>query len=155
MSVSTGSNEISPGGTAGCVLAARLSEDPNVSVLVLERGTANDTFMAKIPLASSNILDASTGAVSWNCEPMKYCDNRQSLVFRGEVLGGTSRINGMVYTRGTAADYDAWADMGHPEWSFEKVLPYFLKSENTLNQPKSEYRGNLGMCNAVKSERRY
>jgi choline dehydrogenase-like flavoprotein len=75
---------------------------------------------------------------------MKYCDDRQALFFRGEVMGGGSRINGMVYTRGSAADYDTWAASGHPEWSYEKVLPYFVKGETSLNHPKSSYRGQSG-----------
>jgi choline dehydrogenase len=86
------------------------------------------------------------GALSWNCEPMKYCDDRRSLAFCGEVLGGGSRINSMVYTRGRKADYDAWAEMGHSEWSYEKVLPFFVQGETSLNQPKSGYRSDSGMC---------
>lgn len=128
-------------------MASRLSEDPNVSVLLLERGPAYDTLMSRISLVSSNILRSDGGASSWNCEPMKYCDDRRSLFFCGEILGGGSRVNGMVYTRGTPSDYDAWAALGHPDWSYEKVLPYFVKGEKTLNQPKSDYRGNTGMWN--------
>lgn len=135
----------STAGTAGCALASRLSEDPNVTVLVLERGPANDTWMSRIPLASSNILRADGGATSWNCEPMRACDDRRSLVFRAEVMGGGSRINSMVYTRGPAADYDDWAALGHPDWSYEKVLPYFVRSEKALDQPKSSYRGDSGV----------
>lgn len=100
--------------------------------------------MSRIPIVSSNILRADGGASSWKCEPMKYCDDRQSLVFCGEVMGGGSRINGMVYTRGTAADYDAWVQLGHPDWSYEKLLPYFMKSETLLGSQKSAYRGDSG-----------
>ncbi|KAF7956579.1 hypothetical protein EAE96_003913 [Botrytis aclada] len=109
-------------------LTSRLSEDPNVSVLLLERGPANDNFMSRIPIVSSNILRADGVASSWECEPMKHCDDRRSLAFCGEVMGGGSRINSMVYTRGTAADYDSWAQLGHPDWSYDKLLPYFMKS---------------------------
>ncbi|KAF7931558.1 uncharacterized protein EAE98_004294 [Botrytis deweyae] len=132
------------GGTAGCVLTSRLSEDPNVSVLLLERGPANDNFMSRIPIVSSNILRSDGGASSWKCEPTKYCDNRRSLAFCGEVMGGGSRINSMVYTRGTAADYDSWAQLGHPEWSYDKLLSYFMKSETVVGSQKSEYRGTSG-----------
>lgn len=132
------------GGTAGCVLASRLSEDPNTSVLVLERGLANDTWMSRIPLVGANILSPDMGAVSWYSEAMKYCANRQDLVFRGEVLGGTSRINGMIYTRGSVRDYDTWASTGYPEWAYDKVLPYFVKAETTMSRPKSFYRGDSG-----------
>ncbi|KAL8670054.1 MAG: hypothetical protein Q9168_005387 [Polycauliona sp. 1 TL-2023] len=82
------------------------------------------------------------GAVSWYSEPMKHCDDRLDLVFRGDVLGGTSRINGMIYTRGSVADYDSWAAMGFPEWAYRKVLPYFVKAETTMSRPKSIYRGD-------------
>ncbi|TGO48342.1 hypothetical protein BCON_0243g00140 [Botryotinia convoluta] len=132
------------GGTAGCVLTSRLSEDPNVSVLLLERGPANDNFMSRIPIISSNILRSDGGASSWECEPMKYCDDRRSLAFCGEVMGGGSRINSMVYTRGTAADYDSWAQLGHTDCSYDKLLPYFMKSETVMGSQKSEYRGNSG-----------
>ena len=126
------------------MLASRLSEDPNISVLLLERGIANDTWMSRIPLVSGNILDPNTGATSWYSEPMTECENRRGLLFFGEVLGGGSRINGMVYTRGSVADYDSWSAMGHPEWSYEKVLPYFVKGETALDWPQSEYRGSGG-----------
>ncbi|TGO60645.1 hypothetical protein BOTNAR_0142g00160 [Botryotinia narcissicola] len=132
------------GGTAGCVLTSRLSEDPNVSVLLLERGLANDNFMSRIPIVSSNILRSDGGASSWKCEPMKYCDNHRSLAFCGEVMGGGSRINSMVYTRGTAADYDSWAQIGQPDWSYEKLLPYFMKSETVMGSQESKYRGTSG-----------
>lgn len=125
-------------------MASRLSEDPNTSVLLLERGIANDTWKSRIPLLSSDIWSPSTGAKTWYSEPMKDCDDRRKLLVLGEVLGGTSRINGMIYTRGSVADYDAWSSMGHPEWGYEKVLPYFVKAETTLDRPKSRYRGQSG-----------
>ncbi|TEY62500.1 hypothetical protein BOTCAL_0161g00170 [Botryotinia calthae] len=108
------------GGTAGCTLASRLSEDPDISALVLECGPANDTWLSRNPLISSDPTRPTFGATRWKSEPMIYCDNRQSGVIRGEVLGGTSRINSMIYTRGTTADYDTWASLGHSEWSYEK-----------------------------------
>ncbi|KAL8830388.1 MAG: hypothetical protein Q9191_001465 [Dirinaria sp. TL-2023a] len=85
------------------------------------------------------------GAISWYSEPMKHCDDRRDLLFQGEVLGGSSRINGMVFTRGSAADYDAWSSMGHPEWGFDEVLPYFVKAETSIGRPKSNYRGDSAM----------
>ncbi|KAF7944822.1 uncharacterized protein EAE97_005455 [Botrytis byssoidea] len=112
------------GGTAGCVLTSRLSEDLDVSVLLLERGPANDNFMSRIPIVSSNILRSDGGASSWKCEPMK--------------------INSMVYTRGTAADYNYWAQLGHLDWSYDKLLPYFMKSETVMGSQESKYRGTSG-----------
>ena len=66
-------------------------------------------------------------------------------VICGEGLGGTSRLNGMLYTRGSCSDYNNWRDMGHPDWSYDALLPYFVKSERSLNQPPSFFRGKLGM----------
>ncbi|EPE32304.1 FAD/NAD(P)-binding protein [Glarea lozoyensis ATCC 20868] len=132
------------GGTAGCVLASRLSEDPKVSVLLIERGPLNDSWMSRIPLLSTDIFNPSTGAVSWDCEPLKYCDDRVTQLYCGEVMGGTSRINGMVYTRGNPAEYEAWAALGYPNWSYEKVLPYFIKSEKHVHQYWQKWRGISG-----------
>ena len=75
---------------------------------------------------------------------MRHCDGRRDLLFCGEVLGAASRINGMAGTSGSAGDYDAWSAMGHPEWGYEKILPYFVKMETTLNRPKSTSRGDSG-----------
>ena len=130
------------GGTAGCVLASRLSEDPDTSVLVLERGVANDTWLSRVPMISFNLFDPQFGAVTWNSEPLKHCENRKVPLFTGEVLGGNSRINGTVYTRGSVADYDAWAAMGRTDWSYEKVLPYFVKAQNSISRPKSASCGD-------------
>ncbi|KAF7883510.1 uncharacterized protein EAF02_005430 [Botrytis sinoallii] len=132
------------GGTAGCTLASRLSENPEISVLVLECGSANDTWLSRNPLISSDPTRPTFGTTRWKSEPMKYCDDRRSGVIRGEVLGGTSRINSMIYTRGTPADYDAWASLGYSEWNYEKLLPYFVKSETSLDYQDSTYHGNTG-----------
>ncbi|KAM0176813.1 hypothetical protein ACHAPF_004670 [Botrytis cinerea] len=118
--------------------------NPNISVLVLECGPANDTWLSRNPLISSDPTHPTFGATRWKSEPMRYCDNRPSGVIRGEVLGGTSRINSMIYTRSTAADYDAWASLGYSEWSYKKLLPYFVKSETSLDYQNSTYHGNTG-----------
>lgn len=97
-----------------------------------------------MPLLSANTFDPSTGAVSWLSEPAKFCNDRQNNVLRGEVLGGTSRVNGLLYTRGAAADYNYWASLGYPEWSYDKVLPFFMKSEKSLTHNRSESRGTSG-----------
>lgn len=85
------------------------------------------------------------GYMSLEIEPLEYCNKRQDiLAIRAEVIGGGSRINGTIYQRGSVADYDNSAALGHPDWSYEKVQPYFVKSERTLDQPKSWYRGTKG-----------
>ncbi|KAK0479617.1 alcohol oxidase [Armillaria novae-zelandiae] len=123
------------GGIAGCCLASRLSEDPDVTVLLIERG---------IPLISSNIFKKDSLARPLNSLPQVHADHRVIPLMRGQALGGTSRVNGMFYTRGVPADFNRWRDMGHPDWSYEKMLPFFVKSENTLSHPESTFRGKNG-----------
>ena len=93
---------IAGGGTAGCVLAARLSEDPAVSVLLLEQGPVADTWKNRVPLLSFNVYDRDDRTATWWTEPLAHAGGRFVQVVRGECLGGTSRINGMVYTRGAS-----------------------------------------------------
>ena len=88
------------GGTAGCVLASRLSEDPNVSVLLIEQGPVADTWASRVPTISSNLFAKDSVAAHWWSVPMPHADNRSLGVMRGEALGGTTRINSMLYTRG-------------------------------------------------------
>lgn len=99
--------------------------------------------MSRIPIVSCNIHGPEFGAVGWRSESMEFCDNKTTMVVRGEVLGGTSRINGCLYTRGIKAVYDSWG-IEHPEWSYEKVLPYFMKSETSMTNANSSWRGTSG-----------
>jgi choline dehydrogenase len=116
-------------GSAGCVLAARLSEDPDTSVLLVEAGSADTCDNIHIPLG---ITALSHSAFDWDystgCEP--NCDGRRVYLPRGRTLGGSSSINAMVYIRGNAADYDGWRDSGCAGWGFEDLLPYFKRSED-------------------------
>ncbi|KAK0450396.1 alcohol oxidase [Desarmillaria tabescens] len=132
------------GGTAGCCLASRLSEDPNVTVLLIERGGVADTWANTVPLISSNIFKKDGIAKPLDSEPQKHADDRVIALMRGQALGGTSRVNGMAYTRDVAADFNRWRDMGHPDWSYEKMLPFFVKSEAALSHPDSKFRGKKG-----------
>jgi choline dehydrogenase len=116
---------------------------------VLERGPANDTWLSRNPVISSDLTIPTFDSTRWQCEAMQHCDDRRSGVIRGEVLGGTSRINSMIYTRGCAADYDAWAALGHHEWSYDKSLPYFVKSETSLDYGKSYCHGNSGKSHYI------
>jgi choline dehydrogenase len=117
------------GGTAGCVLAARLSEDPAVSVLVLEAGGGDRNPIFRIPLMTGILLRNRYANWAYESEPVPALDNRRTPFPRGKVLGGSSSINGMVYVRGLPIDYDSWAQGGLPSWSYDRVLPYFRRSE--------------------------
>ena len=118
------------GGSAGCVLAARLSEDPNVSVCLLEAGPADKSVLIHCPAGLA--LMAQTGQANWAFEtvPQAGLNGRRGYQPRGKVLGGSSSVNAMVYLRGPRDDYDAWAAAGNPGWGFDELLPYFKKSEH-------------------------
>lgn len=133
-------------GTAGCVLASRLSEIAGVSVLVIERGIVKDDTGGRVPAISVNMHRKEAQSVKWDADTDPAL-NRGELIelIRGQGLGGTSRLNGMLYTRGSCGDYNNWRDMGHPSWSYDALLPYFVKSENSLTQPPSIYRGKSGL----------
>jgi choline dehydrogenase len=127
------------GGSAGCVLAARLSEDENVSVLLIEAGPPDTLDNIHIPLGVASLVRS---AVDWDMwtghEP--HCDGRRVYLPRGKTLGGSSSTNAMVYIRGNAADYDAWRDAGCAGWGYEDLLPYFKRSEDN-ERGASEYHG--------------
>jgi choline dehydrogenase-like flavoprotein len=118
------------GGSAGCVLASRLSEDPAVSVCLVEAGPADSSVLLHCPAALA--LLAQTGGASWRFEtvPQAGLNGRRGYQPRGKVLGGSSSINAMCYTRGVPADYDRWAAEGNAGWGFADLLPYFKKAEH-------------------------
>jgi choline dehydrogenase len=126
-------------GSAGCVLAARLTEDPDVSVLLLEAGPPDVNQNIHVPLG---YLQLGRTEVDWDLAtaPEPFCDNRRITLPRGRVLGGSSSINAMVYIRGNRADYDGW---GMPGWSYDDLLPYFLRAEDN-ERGASEFHGAGG-----------
>ncbi|KAG7093931.1 hypothetical protein E1B28_007566 [Marasmius oreades] len=132
------------GGTAGCCLASRLSEDPSVTVLIIELGNVADSWASKVPVISANPHRSGSQAARWKALPLSNVDSRVLDVVRGEALGGSSRVNAMVYTRGAPGDYNRWKEMGHPSWGYDQLEPYFVKSEKTLSQPPSSFRGGQG-----------
>lgn len=136
-------------GSAGCVLAARLSEDPDVTVLLLEAGGHDRSLMMQIPAGVYKVYH--NPAFNWNYQsvPQAALAGRRIPVPRGRTLGGSSSINSMVWLRGHPADYDAWAEQGLTEWSFAHCLPYFRKSE-TSDRGASDYRGGDGPVQAAK-----
>ena len=118
-------------GSAGCVLANRLSEDPNVTVAVLEAGGKNNSLLVKMPAGVGQLI-ANKGVSNWGFEttPQKHLDNRILYQPRGRGWGGSSAINGMIYIRGHARDYDQWRQMGLNGWGYADVLPYFKRAQH-------------------------
>ncbi|MBL8581018.1 MAG: choline dehydrogenase [Rhizobiaceae bacterium] len=133
-------------GSAGCVLANRLTEDPNTTVLLLEAGGWDRDPMIHIPLGWGKILVERRHDWMYFCEPEDNVGGRQVECARGKVIGGCSSTNAMAYVRGNRGDYDRWAAEGLSDWSFEDVLPYFRKQE-TWEGGAGEYRGGNGPLN--------
>jgi choline dehydrogenase len=129
-------------GSAGCVLAARLTEDPAVSVTLLEAGGRDKNRNINIPAAFGELFRTVD---DWNyaTEPEAGCDDRAMYWPRGKVLGGCSSINAMIYIRGNRLDYDGWRDAGCDGWGYDDVLPYFLKSEGNT-RGTSEFHNGAG-----------
>lgn len=131
-------------GSAGSVLANRLSEDPTRTVLVLEAGPMDRNLFIHMPSGFAYPMANPKYTWQYESEPEPFMDNRRIHCPRGKVIGGSSSINGMVYIRGNGLDYDAWAEKyGLHEWSYAKCLPYFKKSE-TRAQGADAYRGGDG-----------
>ena len=162
------------GGSAGCVLANRLTEDPNVSVCLLETGPPDKTPLIHVPAmfaflpeteysyryetvpqkefnevtvseGSKTAVDSLGGSYSM---PQSYQENRKGWQPRGRTLGGSSSVNGMVYIRGHKWDYDHWSSLGNKGWSYDDVLPYFVKSEHN-EAFNDEYHGQDGPLNVA------
>jgi len=128
-SIETYDYVIAGGGTAGCVLANRLSADPSVSVLMIEAGGNGRGFLIDMPLGLAFLIGNPRIDWLYKTEPEPYLNGRELPLPRGKMLGGSSSINGMVYVRGHAWDYDNWAALGNRGWSWNEVLPYFKRSE--------------------------
>jgi choline dehydrogenase len=126
-------------GSAGCVVANRLTENSDTTVLLLEAGNPDTKPEIQIPAECVNLLGTE---VDWGyfSEPEPYLNNRKSFSSHGKVLGGSSSINFMFYVRGNHHDYDHWQSLGNPGWSYQDVLPYFKKSEHQ-QRGASEFHG--------------
>jgi choline dehydrogenase len=117
-------------GSAGCVVANRLSEDPAVKVLVIEAGGRDWSPYIHVPAGFMKLLDHPTLTWGYHAEPDPGTAGRAILYPRGRVLGGSSSINGLIYVRGQPEDFDHWAQLGNRGWSWDDLLPYFKKAEN-------------------------
>jgi choline dehydrogenase len=126
-------------GSAGCVVANRLTENPETMVLLLEAGNPDTKPEIQIPLQCTHLPGTE---VDWGyfSEPEPYLNDRKVFCPRGKVLGGSSAINFLLYIRGNLHDYDHWQSLGNPSWSYQDVLPYFKKSEHQ-QRGDSEYHG--------------
>ena len=130
-------------GSAGCVLANRLSRDPSLRVLLLEAGGQDSNLWIKIPAGVPRVVNDPKLTWGYVSEPEPGLNDRQIGWPRGRTLGGTSSINGHVYMRGTPQDYDGWRDQGNPGWGWNDVLPYFKRSERHF-RGESELHGGSG-----------
>ncbi|MFT5756807.1 MAG: choline dehydrogenase [Alteromonadaceae bacterium] len=130
-------------GSAGCVLANRLSENSNNRVLLLETGGSDKSIFIQMPTALSIPMNTKKYAWQFETEPEPHLDERRMHCPRGKVLGGSSSINGMVYVRGHARDFDEWQQKGAKNWDYAHCLPYFKKAE-TWAFDGNEYRGKSG-----------
>ena len=135
-------------GSAGCVLANRLSADPANSVLLLEAGGRDWSPLIHVPVGFWKMIDRPSVNWCFDTEPEPGTDHRRLPIPRGKVLGGSSSINGMLYVRGQALDYDTWAQLGNRGWSYEEVLPHFMRSER-FERGGDEFRGGGGELNVA------
>jgi choline dehydrogenase-like flavoprotein len=135
-------------GSAGCVLAGRLSEDPALRVGLIEAGPPDKSVLIHCPAGLA--LLAQTGAANWGFEtvPQPGLNGRRGYQPRGKVLGGSSSVNAMIYARGHRADYDAWAAEGNPGWSFDEVLPWFKHAEHN-ERGADAFHGTGGPLNVA------
>ena len=137
-------------GSAGCVLANRLSADPGCSVLLVEAGGRDRNPLFRLPMLMGRLF--LSGICNWryHTEPVPALGGRSLYWPRGKVLGGSSTINGMVYVRGNRLDYEHWAQMGLPGWSWDEVLPAFLRSEAHMERGGAGHNraGELTVCRA-------
>ena len=136
------------GGSAGCVLAARLSEDPNITVALLEAGPVDSSVLIHCPAGLAVLAKFSLLGWGLNTVPQAGLNGRAGYQPRGKVLGGSSSLNAMIYTRGHPADYDFWADQGNPGWSYAEVLPYFKKAEHN-ERGADDFHGSNGPLNVT------
>ena len=136
------------GGSAGCVLASRLSEDASVKVALCEAGAKGDSWVVRTPLAGALMIPTRLNNWAFSTVAQPGLGGRKGYQPRGRGLGGSSAINAMIYIRGHRSDYDRWAALGNPGWAYDDVLPYFRKAENN-EAFENEYHARGGPLNVA------
>jgi len=132
-------------GAAGCLLANRLSADPTISVCLIEAGPPDSNPYIHIPAGFIKVGHDPTYTWDFQTEATELTQGRRVITRTGRTLGGSSSINGFNYTRGIASDYDTWAALGNPGWSYADVLPYFKRTESRMEPHDPRYRGTQGL----------
>jgi choline dehydrogenase len=136
------------GGSAGCVLANRLSANPKNRVCLLETGPSDSSPLISTPIGVIGLMDSKKYNWKFNSQPEPTQNNRAIYCPRGKVLGGSSAVNAMIYTRGTPSDYNHWASLGNKGWSYNDILPYF-KSTQHQERGASDFHGVEGELNVA------
>ena len=131
------------GGAAGCVLAARLSEDPDVRVALIEAGGKDKSLLLRVPIGFAKLYYNKKYNWMYTSEPQPALGGRRIYCPRGKVVGGSGAINAMIFVRGDARDYDGWAAAGNTGWAYQDVLPFFRKLEHHASGD-DQYHGALG-----------
>src|ERR1700722_13101389 len=134
---------IAGGGTAGCIVAARLSEDPDTEVLLIEAGGTPDSIWVRMPAGMGRLFVNPAYNWCFTAHSAEQTGARELYLPQGKVLGGSSSINGMAFVRGHPQDYDRWQELGADGWDWQSVLPYFIKLERRLGPP-AQLRGTKG-----------
>ena len=145
------------GGSSGGVIASRLSEDPDVTVCLLEAGGPGTSPLVSTPGAFAALIqDYRINTLNWrfNTDPSKALNDRRLYNPRGKMLGGSSGMNGMVYIRGDRSDFDHWAELGNDGWGYNDVLPYFRKAENN-ERGEDEFHGSSGPLHVSNGKREF
>jgi choline dehydrogenase len=138
-------------GSAGAVVAARLSENPAWKVLLLEAGPPNSSVWLHVPIGFAKLFTNAKYNWMYNTDPEPYIDGRSMFTPRGKTLGGSSSINGMIYLRGVPTDFNHWRQMGNVGWGYDDVLPYFRKLESYTGGDDA-YRGRSGPIEVTDAE---
>ena len=136
------------GGSAGCVLAGRLSEDPSVSVCLIEAGGSDQSAIVQAPVGAVAMMPTKLNNYAFETVPQPGLNGRKGYQPRGKVLGGSGSINAMLYVRGNRWDYDEWERLGNQGWGYDQCLPYFKKAENN-EQFENEWHGQGGPLNVT------